>query len=72
MPSGPIKIVCAKCGGISVCRDATVRWDVLQQDWTLSGVQDQGYCDDCNGEARLKEVPLTAEEALRAIRGPGG
>lgn len=58
-PSGipKIEIVCSTCGSDSVERDAMAEWDVEAQDWVLSGVMDQGYCEACEGEATLKEVP---------------
>lgn len=53
-----IQIVCAKCRSADVSRDATARWDPELQDWDLASVQDQGYCDHCEGYATLVEVPL--------------
>lgn len=63
-----IDIVCAKCGSPDVTRDATAAWDADAQDWSLCGVQDQGYCDDCGGEADLKEIPrLDWRRKLEAV-----
>lgn len=52
----PIKIVCATCGSEAVRRDAFAEWDYGAQSWVLSNLFDQGYCDDCGGEATLDEV----------------
>ena len=54
----PITIHCSHCRGESVSRDGICRWDVDTQEWELSGVLDQGYCDDCGGETRLVERHL--------------
>lgn len=50
-----IGIHCQSCRGTNVSRDATARWSEQEQVWEMSGVQDQGTCDDCNDEARLVE-----------------
>ena len=57
-----INIVCSKCQSKNVMRDAWAVWDVESQEWILGNVFDQGFCDDCDGESRLDEVDLTAEE----------
>lgn len=55
-----ITINCGECGSREVARDANARWSDDLQDWELTGVYDQGYCDDC-GEVSLKEKPLAGE-----------
>lgn len=62
-----IDIVCSDCGSRNVMRDAWARWNTSAQCWELGDVFDQGYCEDCDGEATLKEIPL-AETAKRARR----
>lgn len=58
---GPrIDIVCGRCGGDNVMRDAWAIWDADEQDWVLGAVFDYGHCDDCGGESRLEEVALPA------------
>lgn len=32
-------------------RDASARWDADAQDWTISGVYDGTFCDDCSAES---------------------
>ena len=53
-----ITIVCAYCGSEDVMRDAVARWSIDAQEWELSDVQDQGYCDECGGEATLHEKEI--------------
>jgi hypothetical protein len=65
--SPKIKIVCSHCGGENVMRDAYAEWDVASQDWVLQNVFDQGYCDDCGGEASLDEVELDLQERINAL-----
>lgn len=50
-----IGIHCQSCRGTNVSRDSTARWSEPDQAWEMSGVQDQGTCDDCNDEAHLVE-----------------
>ena len=54
-----ITIVCATCGSRDVLRDAYAAWSDEAQDWELSTVFDQGYCETCGGEARLEEKIIT-------------
>jgi hypothetical protein len=48
-----IAIHCRHCKGGDVLRDAFAEWDVELQKWALGAVFDQGYCQDCDGEATL-------------------
>lgn len=52
-----IVITCANCGSADVRRDAFAAWNVEAQDWEIASVYDEGHCEDCEGEARLIEVP---------------
>lgn len=58
----PIKIVCSFCGSEDVRRDAYAEWDPDIQKWTLGTVFDQGYCEQCGGEASLDEEPIEGEQ----------
>lgn len=63
MPNTPdpperIAIVCSHCGSYSVMRDAWAVWDTENQEWELANVFDQGYCEDCGGEATLQEEEI--------------
>jgi hypothetical protein len=59
---GPIAIVCSRCGSRNVNRDASAAWNTSTQEWELCGLCDQGYCEDCGGEANLEEIPLHARK----------
>ena len=51
-----IKIVCKKCGGTNVTKDATAVWSEHEQKWELEAVfDDPNWCEDCEGEASLEE-----------------
>ena len=52
-----IRIVCGTCGSEDVRRDADATWNVKSQKWELNAVYDQGYCEICRIEVRLKEIP---------------
>jgi hypothetical protein len=58
-----ITIICADCGSSDVTRDATASWSNELQDWELCSVMDQGYCNECDTESALDEVPLDEEAA---------
>ena len=53
-----VQMYCKYCGSVDVSRDATVRWDVLRQKWTLVSVQDVAYCDRCGEQSTLGEAEL--------------
>lgn len=55
-----IGIRCASCGGENVMRDASAAWDDHSQSWTLGSVYDAAYCDTCEADAALIEVPLVS------------
>lgn len=57
-----IEIACSECGSWDVRRDATAGWNVSTQTWELAAVFDQGYCEDCGGEARLVEISLQSQQ----------
>ena len=54
--------VCSICGSENVRRDAWAIWNVETQSWELSTVFDAGFCDDCDGGARLNEVEIGSAE----------
>jgi hypothetical protein len=49
-------IICSHCGSTDVYADATARWDAQKDEWIMSCVHDDRYCDQCGGEANLIEV----------------
>jgi predicted RNA-binding Zn-ribbon protein involved in translation (DUF1610 family) len=67
-----IKIVCSKCGGDTILRDAYAYWDVETQQWALSSIYraDAFLCSSCGNDA-CDEVPAddepeTPEQLARA------
>ncbi len=51
-----MKIICNTCKSENVARDANAAWDVNLQQWVLSAVFDQAFCNDCDSETTLEEV----------------
>lgn len=62
MTDKPIQIYCSHCKGTNVMRDAWAEWNVELQQWELGNVFDAGFCEDCDGEARLEERPARPDE----------
>lgn len=63
------KMICGHCGGDNVTRDAIAHWDVSKQAWVITDVLDNTDCNDCGGQAKLKETdapaaPNTKDEYL--------
>jgi hypothetical protein len=58
------KYVCSICRSENVRRDAWAVWDVETQSWELSTVFDAGFCDDCDGGARLDETEIESAERV--------
>jgi len=54
--------VCSACGSSDVCRDATAVWSIEGKTWELQSVQDQAYCEDCNGETTLVKMQEIEDE----------
>ncbi len=53
-------IRCQACGGAAVMRDAWARWDEASQAWVLGDVYDAAFCEICEADATLVEVPIAA------------
>ena len=53
--------VCSFCGSESVKLDAWAVWDIDSQSWRVSETFDAAWCDNCDGEATLKEVEPVSE-----------
>jgi hypothetical protein len=62
-PKPPIKIVCARCKSERVLRDAWAGWDEDAQRWDLHNVFDHAFCENCDGDTRLLELPLAADDS---------
>ncbi|SER15398.1 DUF5983 family protein [Sphingobium sp. YR768] len=61
-PSARITIRCSACGSADVMRDAWARWDDDAQDWALGAVFDAAFCEACESDAALSELPLYGSE----------
>lgn len=61
--------VCATCGSGDVVADAYARWDAQTQTWVQAQVfgPKGAVCAKCDGEATIKDVPLTGRR-LHAAR----
>jgi hypothetical protein len=63
-----IQKVCSHCGGINVKSDAYATWDFRKQEWVLDQTFYKGaYCDDCDGECRIEDEPLSGDALLAAV-----
>jgi len=59
-----IRVVCGQCGSDDVLADAYAEWDVGAQAWVVANVFDKGsFCNQCEGESRLREVVISEERA---------
>jgi hypothetical protein len=57
-----IRMVCEVCGSDEVMRDAWAVWNEDLQEWELGDIFDHAQCDRCEGETRIKEVPIEDED----------
>jgi hypothetical protein len=55
------KFVCRHCGNDDVWSDAWAAWSTPLQDWVVSSIQDNSYCNHCDGETHLREVPIEGQ-----------
>lgn len=54
-----INMICGGCGSNDVGRDATARWCIDKQEWVLSGVFDNAFCEECQvDDPDLEEVEI--------------
>jgi len=44
--------VCPYCGSDNVSRDACARWKPETQQWEISALYDNSYCEDCDSELK--------------------
>lgn len=59
-----VRQVCETCGSVNVTCDALARWSEELQQWELAGELQNTDCDDCGGQATLKEVPISADDPI--------
>lgn len=56
-----VEKVCCHCQGTNVVKDAWAEWDKEKQEWVLSQVFDNAYCQDCESDTRLEDIPIASE-----------
>lgn len=57
-PKPRVQVICKTCRSADVTQDANASWNPALQDYELAGTMDAGYCNRCDGQARLISVPL--------------
>lgn len=55
---GRVRHVCGVCGSAKVYRDASAKWSEERQQWVLSGIDDDAYCEACEDDTVIIERPL--------------
>jgi len=50
--------ICSTCGSTDVRADAWAEWDIETGQWVLSSTYDNKWCETCEGETKLREVPF--------------
>jgi len=66
--SEKVRIVCSHCGSDEVRADAYAEWDVESQKWEIAQTFEKGaYCNQCDGETRIEERPLSVCTAAEVI-----
>ncbi|NLF19587.1 MAG: hypothetical protein GX595_20345, partial [Lentisphaerae bacterium] len=61
--------VCDHCGSDNVSVDGACRWDGDAFAWSLQSIfDDDGHCDDCCGECRIKWVPVSGVAAVPQVQ----
>ena len=53
------KPICEECGSDGIVATANVYWDATLQDWSISCVFDDRWCNDCEGETSDEWVEVT-------------
>lgn len=65
--------ICSTCGSTDVRADAWAEWDIEAGQWVLTDTYDNKWCETCEGETKLREVPfgncmsLTQRIAYKAL-----
>jgi hypothetical protein len=55
-----IVMVCGTCGTQNVLVDAWAEWNPKEQKWELAEVCQTVYCQECDGESSISELPFTS------------
>lgn len=53
-----IQLVCSRCGGTRLLKDAWASWDTIRQEWVLHSVYDNTICEDCDDDTTVNEIEL--------------
>lgn len=53
-----IKYICSECGSEKIKFDAWAEWDSETQQMKVMKTFDYTYCENCEGECRVKEVEI--------------
>ena len=61
VPQRQIQMVCDRCGGTDVLRDAWASWSVDAQSWELDSTFQWSFCRECDGETSLSELPVRTD-----------
>ncbi|WP_240502341.1 hypothetical protein [Sphingomonas panacis] len=74
LPHPLVRPLCRTCGSDNLARDAAARWDIIIQDWTITGLFDSTTCDDCGAEsddlARWSPLALAICARVRILQRP--
>lgn len=58
-----IHIICGRCGGENISKDAVAEWCPDSQAWVLKSTQDFESCDDCEAEGDAFATRRIVDEA---------
>lgn len=55
--------ICAGCGSDKITVEASVQWNVDEQEWEICNIynHDRGFCPDCEFEERATRVEINPE-----------
>jgi hypothetical protein len=60
-------MICARCGGDHVVRDAWASWDVERRTWKLAAVFDYAHCNTCDRETTLRVQAIQPAAACLSV-----
>lgn len=53
-----IKKVCKYCNSTDVRKDAWAEWDEYNQEWVLSEIYDNEFCNSCETDTKIKDIEI--------------
>lgn len=65
-PDPSMAMHCRICGSDDVMRDAWAQWDENAQQWALGSMFDAAFCNLCEADTSLVEVPLASLKEMPA------